>query len=187
MTEQELTDWSDKFWNLYPSDLSHKKKGVRKKAHDAIKKLKFTQAQLDVVWVKTLQLMKYDRKCLQMGDRVDRWPHCSSYINQGYFDREIESTLAMETRIEGKKCACGKEAFNAGKFGWVCGACYNLKTGVDRMHYENLKKVGLGAKPGESKHDYCMRMKDAALNNHPEMAGLIGKGFTRNKPVHEAA
>ena len=187
MENQELEDWFNKFWLIYPNDLAHKKKGSKVAAFKAIKKKKPNASMLTRIWNNTQALIKYDKRCLASGEKVDRWPHCSTYLNQDYFDREIETVQAMHERHEKQKCACGKIAVVPFKEKMVCVNCYRRVSGQDRRIYDHLKSIGMGAKPGESKHDYCMRMRDAVINGYPEMAQLLGKQAAGNQKISNAA
>ena len=83
-----MTEYPDKFiefWETYPNELAHKKKGIKQKAFEAWEKLK----DHDEILRKTRELIRYDRHCLSLGEKPDRWPHASSYLNGGYYDREI--------------------------------------------------------------------------------------------------
>lgn len=187
MEQKELEEWFNKFWLTYPNDLSHKKKGSKVAAFKALKKKKPDVKLLTHIWNNTMALIKYDHRCLNAGEKVDRWPHASTYLNQDYYDREIETVQAMEARKEKEKCKCGAEAEVRFKGRLICVKCYRRESGADRQTYEHLKSIGMGIKPGESKHDYCMRMKEAVLHGFPEMVGLLGNKNTGNHHVSNAA
>ena len=187
METAELEEWFNKFWLTYPNDLCHKKKGSRMAALKALKKKKPDQSLLTHIWNNTMALIKYDHRCLNAGEKVDRWPHASTYLNQEYYDREIETVQAMQERKAKEKCSCGSEAMVPFKGQMVCARCYSRLSGHDRQAYEYLKSIGMGANPGESKHDYCMRMKEAVLHGFPEMARLLGKPNAGDQKVSHAA
>lgn len=118
---EEFEQWFTSFWWLYPNDLCDKKKGSKFKAKQAAEKLYKKGGIEELVRIKlnTEALIRYDNKEYQRNGRPDRWPHASSYLNQGYYDREIESVSEKHVPIS-STCFCGQEAIVMGQ----CHTCY---------------------------------------------------------------
>ena len=88
-----------KLWFGYPKNLCHDKKGTKFNAQKACKKL--PESEYEKILMNMEALIKYDMK----DPKPDRWPHVSSWINQGYYDREIGSTTEQRERVAGKNCS----------------------------------------------------------------------------------
>ena len=162
MPDSELKTWFDENWFLYPSDLSHNKKGAKPPALKAAEKIYKTSgiAELNRITENIKALIRHDKKELKAGGRPDRWPHFSTFLNQGYYDREIPSY--SEKTIEKRLCNCGGPSVIGDK----CVKCYEGDKPQWKIEmYERLKKMGLQKLPDESKHDYAMRCRDYARAN----------------------
>lgn len=144
----------DTFWFSYPQDLSHKKKGAKPPAKRAWEK--HSEEEQKRIHANMLALIKYDRHCLQLGEKADRWPHVSTFLNQGYYDREIESV--SEKIVEKAKCKCGQPRTH----GIHCLKCYWEHDSENR---ENLKRhareKGYLKRKDESKEAYYERLRKA--------------------------
>lgn len=85
-------------WFRYPQDLCHKKKGSKVNAEKACRKLDPDQYQVILDHLEALK--RYDRK----DPKPDRWPFISSWINSGYYDREIGATAELTEKIKQANC-----------------------------------------------------------------------------------
>ena len=174
-----LEEWFDtKLWPYYRS-LSHlhdDRPGIKKKAWERVEKMNLTEEDMTHIYDKTLALAKYDMKRRQSNKEVDRWPHLSTYLNQGYFDREIDrySDLARQDREKEDKesCQCGLPVTHP------MGNCYICYSRLSEKHdplrtekIEVWKRHGLAQKTGETNNDYRVRMMETAKRN----ARNIGK------------
>ena len=145
-----MTDFNE-FWLSYPKDLCHNKKGSKFNAQKAWKKLK-PEEQEQVV---------FDMKALIRYDRQDkdayRWPMCSTFLNQRYWQREIESTAELRERQKFDLCQCGLEVH--GPRFTECTDC--LLKRVDpwkKRRIQTLKDMGLYV-DGESVSEVIGRCK----------------------------
>lgn len=171
----DLDDWFDRIWFKYPNDLSHKKKGARKTAQAAaekifkaggIEELKRIERNMDA-------LIKHDRKEQSAGGKPDRWPYVSSFLNQGYYDREINAEVEQKQRIE-VKCACGEVAVVGDK----CPRCYEKAVGDSSsmplsVLSDRLRLLGLWRNQVESDKDWGRRCRHYAKQHFGQMAKLI--------------
>ena len=87
-----------KLWFGYPKNLCHDKKGTKFNAQKACKKL--PESEYERILMSMEALIKYDMK----DAKPDRWPHLSTWINQGYYDREIGSTTEQRERQQLSIC-----------------------------------------------------------------------------------
>ena len=166
----ELQDWFNEVWFIYPSDLSHNKKGAKPPALKAAQKIYKSGGiqELNRIKGNIQALIRYDRKELSSGGRPDRWPHFSTFLNQGYYDREIGSYTEIKN-VE-RICNCGEKA----QVGYLCLKCLNKDAGWKKMHYENLKSMGLGKYKNESMGDYALRCREYLRKHYPVIYKSIG-------------
>ena len=166
----ELEDWFTEVWFIYPSDLSHNKKGAKPPALKAAQKIYKSGGinELNRIKENIQALIRYDRKELTSGGRPDRWPHFSTFLNQGYYDREIHSYT--EIKATDRKCQCGELA----SVGSLCLKCFNKGADWKRMHYENLKSMGLGKYPDETMKQYANRCREYMRKQYPDTFKLVG-------------
>ena len=143
------------FWSIYPNDLAMGKPGSKHKASLAWEKIK-PEDQKEVM-LATRELIKHDRSDI----KPDRWPHASTYLNQQYYTRPIESKTEKAVKSSVACGICGADA-DIPKVR-RCVECYARE--VDRWA-EKRKQICLEIIPiasGESKLDYCLRVKDKLL------------------------
>lgn len=93
----ELEAFFKKLWFEYPSDLCHNKKGSKVAAKNAAKKLK--PKEYEGILFSLSELIRFDRK----DPKPDRWPHVSTWLNQAYYDRDMD-IQEQRARIELSVC-----------------------------------------------------------------------------------
>ncbi len=176
MEKAELQEWFDRVWFKYPKDLSHNKKGAKPPALKASEKIYKAQGieELNRIERNIEALINYDRKELKAGGRPDRWPHFSTFLNQGYYDREIESHAELQEKIERQHCQCGKESVISGK----CSRCYTKSIGDKSqmpisIHKEQLDSLNLGRLPGETTAEWGKRCREYSLKKHPDIVKIV--------------
>ena len=96
----ELEAFFKKLWFEYPSDLCHNKKGSKVAAKNAAKKLK--PEEYEGILFSLSELIRFDRK----DPKPDRWPHVSTWLNQAYYDRDID---IQEQRAKIELALCSVE------------------------------------------------------------------------------
>ena len=165
------TDLFTQFWEAYPKDLCHKKKGGMPVARKSWDKLSDDQQQHVLTCMR--EMMRYDRGLIKRGEKVDRWPFASTWLNQERW-RGIEDIQALTDKpVITDKCSCGRPVEIAHK----CAKCYQdtSQDHKDRMQllYNELKRIGLGKDQNETKADWIARCKEFALEN---MGSALSKG-----------
>jgi len=105
----------NELWWLYNNHLCHKKKGAKPPALKAFEKIYKSGGEEEVKRIieNTKALIRHDLDELKHGGRPDRWPHVSTYLNQGYYDREIESYEKLKERSP-IICRCGNQSHARG-------------------------------------------------------------------------
>jgi hypothetical protein len=163
-----LDDWFSEFWQCYPADLSHKKKGSKSAAMKALKKLNPDEKQLDHIMISMRELMRHCRNELKLTGKTDRWPFVSTWINQERWTMlEDVSSSELKNRVARKECKCGKEA----KWKDLCWDCYE-EANPDpwrELRVKKLHELGL-VHGGESKGDVIQSCRSYLIQN-----GLLAK------------
>lgn len=158
MPDFSLEDWFNEFWSCYPTDLCDKKKGPKPPALRAATKIfkKDGEKELKRILDNMRALVKRDRFEKERGGTVYRWPFVSTFLNQGYYDNEIESYSEAPKSVS--LCTCGEKA--QGK----CLKCHEKAFCGDwkRMHLENLKSMGLQKRDDETKQEWALRCRQYA-------------------------
>ena len=110
MTEVDLFT---QFWSAYPKDLCHKRKGGLPVARTSWEKMKndagvvMNDDEKQHVLICMREMMRYDRGLLKRGEKVDRWPHASTFLNQERW-RGIEDIRPGDNHgNRPDMCACG--------------------------------------------------------------------------------
>jgi hypothetical protein len=153
----ELSDFFDKLWFGYPNDLCHGKKGSKFRAQKMCEKL--DPDQFKKILMNMEALIRFDR-----GDsKPDRWPHVSTFINQGYYDREIPSVAEQKLKIEAEKCQCGQDVIGP-KYD-TCEVCFYRKNDQwMNRRVAALKKMDI-LQEGMSYQQVIDRCKDVGTEN----------------------
>jgi hypothetical protein len=126
----ELDDFFEKLWFEYPADLCHGKKGSKVAAKNAAKKLKADEYEGILRSMK--ELIRFDRK----DPKPDRWPHVSTWINQAYYDRDID---VQEQRAKIELAQCTEEGCENEVHGSRFNKCTNHL--VNEKHYNDLREA----------------------------------------------
>ena len=165
----DFDEWFEKFWFTYPGDFCNNK-GAKPKAKKAAQKIlkDSGEAELKRIFDKLSALIRYDKRCKEKGEKVYIWPMVSSWLNGGYYDREIPSYTEKQ-KID-RKCQCGELA----SVGSLCLKCFNKGADWKRMHYENLKSMGLGKYPDETMKQYANRCREYMRKQYPDTFKLVG-------------
>jgi len=135
----EYDEFFKDFWFKYPKDLCHGKKGTKFNAQKACRKLK--PEQYKEILMNMDALIRYDRKDM----KPDRWPHASTFINQGYYDREIGSVAEMQERQSLGICSvegCNQEVH--GPSFKTCG--FHIPNETGDMLKESWTRTGINFK-----------------------------------------
>lgn len=175
MTEA-LTEWFEIFWQTYPADLSQKKKGAKSVALKSIEKLNPDADLQNKIMTNLRELMRHDRLAAKAGDKVDRWPFASTWINQERWQmlEDITSYTSLNEKIAAKKCQCGKDVQIVDK----CGDCHDEQTGNkkarDKLLLANLSAIGLARKEGETRPAWNARCK-AYITQKGGLGGVTKK------------
>lgn len=174
--DKELGEWFDRIWLKYPNDLCHKKKGARKPAQDAARKIHKAggMPELERIERNLDALVRYDRRDHGKGEKVDRWPHLSTWLNQGYYDREIEAQ--PNTPRPRKNCGCGEPSTVGNK----CPRCYVRALGDKGQQplsilSARLKQIGLARLDGESDSAWGRRCREYAMRHFKSMTRLVAE------------
>lgn len=181
MTDFDLDAWFEKFWWGYGGQkgrLAHGKKGSKFKAKQAAQAIlkKGGPQELERILDNMNALIKFDTQELDKGGQPDRWPHASTFLNQGYFDREIDRGEAEEKRQRSNpKCECGADAVAPIGSTLYCNECF-IRTHEDcKRHRINMATsltsmgIDLKADPQELKRQ-CKAWIDA---NAGEFKGIL--------------
>lgn len=148
-------EFFEAIWWGYPKDLCHNKKGSKFTAQKAAEKIKPQEYQRIIDNMKAL--IRYDNN----DPKPDRWPHVSTWLNQGYYDREIDSGEQRQ-RIELSTCSvknCDNEVHGP-RFS-RCTDHYLTKE-TDRWYQRRLEagiELGLLPKQGESRSEWVQRCR----------------------------
>lgn len=155
-------------WLKYPKDLCHNKKGAKIAATNAAKKIKPDQYQYILNCMD--ELTRYDRK-----DREpDRWPHLSTWLNQGYYDRDV---VAYEERQQVQELPqCQIE----GCISRVHGPNYSTcSKHIPHQWQDQLRQAyreaGLQRSTDESVNDWLERLKQHRRNRAAVVDSRINK------------
>lgn len=170
MVKTELQEWFDRVWFSYPKDLTHNKKGAKPPAMKAAEKIYKSGGieELNRITGNIEALMRYDRAELKSGGKPDRWPHFSTFLNNGYYDREIESYTELKKNQE--KCKCG----NPVDIQELCLKCFETQPhDWKREMYDRLKAMGLAKRKDETKSEYAKRCRSVFMKGG--YGGLVGK------------
>lgn len=142
--------------------------GVKGKSLKAFQKLKPTIEECERIYANSLELARYDLARHGKGEWVSRWPHSSTFINQGYFDREVGSFAELHTRQE-EKCGCGRPAKHMHTDPPTCDTCYvrHYKDVKSKTSMEKLKQFaierGLWKQKDETVEDWQQRCKTSGI------------------------
>ena len=129
MTDLTKDEFFKKLWFSYPRDLCHDKKGSKVAAQNAAKKIK---DDYERILMNLDALIKHDRK----DPKPDRWPHVSTWLNQAYYDREINER-DIQAKIELSECT------EEGCTNQVHGMRFDKCTDhlASEKHYEDLRQA----------------------------------------------
>ena len=151
----KFDEFFGKLWFGYPKNLCHDKKGTKFNAQKACKKL--PESEYEKILMNMEALIKYDMK----DPKPDRWPHVSSWINQGYYDREIGSTTEQRERVAGKNCS--HDGCNAEVHGSAFSVCSShIPCQHDNRLREAWTRTGIDRKSGnlaQQCRDYIQERK----------------------------
>ena len=153
-----LDEFFEKLWFGYPSDLCHKKPGVKQKAYIAAKKI--NPDQYETILKNTEALKRYDRQ----DTKPDRWPHCSTYLNQAYYDRPLGTVMELKQKREAQICSkegCNEEAI--GERFRVCAKHTEIHENRLNM-MKILKDLGI-ARPGQSLQELSAACREYLLTS----------------------
>jgi len=155
-----LETWFEQFWQTFPADLCHRKKGSQKKAWIIIEKLAPDKAMREKILGNLRELIRFYRAEEKAKGKTDRWPMVTTWLNGECFNNLDDIGYQALKEETTRQCKCG----NPTETGRECGACYESRTGQNERHdkflYAQLCKIGLGKKPGEPQKEYVQRCKD---------------------------
>jgi len=161
----ELENWFSIFWDTFPSDLCHRKKGSRKVAYQAIVKLNPDKELQSKILGNMRELIRYDRLQLKAGQKVDRWCFVSTWINQERWETltDIGSYSDVHDKIAGRKCACGNEVGHVNQ----CWKCYSEEHPNPYEEYlkAESKRIGMWKKPDESLQEWRDRNREWSVKS----------------------
>lgn len=158
----------ERWWTYYRSlkSLTHNIPGIKQKAEKAWDKLGLNNDPdaAKRVYENTLELARYDLKRIEAGDKIDRWPHGSTYLNQGYFEREIDSYDKICESVKRRYCHCGQVVSH--KETNLCQHHYSMDRGIlmDELR-DYYKKNNLKRKQDESRESHIDRMKQVYMDS----------------------
>lgn len=167
----ELEEFVDKLWLTYPSDLCHKKKGTKVNAMKAAKKLK--PEQYDKILLDIEALKKYDRK----EPKPDRWPHVSTFLNSGYYGREIGSTTEQRERVAQKECQWDNCSFpvHGSQFKYCTDHQYESTDPFKPRRKKVMVKLGLVPEKGETRKQWADKCRQYLKNTGLSISGSVKK------------
>jgi hypothetical protein len=158
------------FWDTYPKDLCNRK-GSRKKAEDQWNKLS-TEVQ-DQIVVNLRELIRADRAVKKGGEFVARWPMVTTWLNGELWEDIHDIRQSDSLPVDKRKCSCGEDAAVKNQ----CYACYEGGSESHKarmqMLYNELLRIGMGIKDGETKQQWHARCRDFARSN---MGRALNKG-----------
>ena len=100
-----ITEWfNTTWWPLYPSDLSHGKKGPKTVALKAMLKLNPSEDMMQDILNKMRVLIRAAKTEKRCGKEPDRWPFASTFINQERWSA-IEDMKMPSTITDKRKCS----------------------------------------------------------------------------------
>ena len=148
------------FWPLYPSDLTHGKKGPKSVALRYMLKKNPDEKLMQDIINKLRVLISSGRAEKRCGKDPDRLPFASTWINQERWN-DVEDMAMPSTIKDTRQCECGSPVVLHGQ----CDECYDRdhpdmclfpKT---YLYNEGLVKNGLGINEFKNKeewHQACM-------------------------------
>ena len=149
-------DWYEIFWQTYPKDLLHGKRGAKEGAFKTkLKNLK--PEKRDEILASLREQIRYYRKLKNSGEHETKWcfPMVSVWVNQNRWSEEIDSHYELQEKIraESRQCKCGKEVLGP-KF-TECAEC----------HAETIRRT-----PGTKGYETSQALKKW-YREHPEVNG----------------
>lgn len=162
MTEQSFNDWYEIFWQTYPKDLLHGKKGAKEGPFK--EKLRgFKQEKRDDILFSLREQVRYYRKLKNAGEDKTKWcfPMVSVWVNQARWSEEIESHAELQEKIEAKSCKCGKPVH-----GPRFTECYEC-------HAETIRRT-----PGTNGYETSQALKKR-WSEHPHLQGMAGREMVK--------
>ena len=149
-----MTDFST-FWHKYPKDLCHNKKGSKFTAEKAWNKLKPEEQERCLFDMNAL--IKYDRQ----DKDAYRWPMCSTFLNQRYWERDIDPVTEREPQ-ELKKCTECDQPTIGPRYS-VC-AKHTESHAARLKMMQILKQIGV-ATPGQSLQELSQSCREYLLTS----------------------
>lgn len=146
----------DRFYQAYP------KHEAPKKAHDAWKKAikDEDKEEFTTMVVLAIDAQKRERRAKQnKGIWMADWPMPATWLNQGRWDDEIDSSDHIEKEAKKYTCECGKEGRYPAIGKLWCARCYTNKftKGLDQLKAfmpDEMRKL-----KSETKEDWLKRHK----------------------------
>lgn len=155
----ELEAWFDTFWQTYPSDLCHKKKGSKENAFKIIEKLNPDTDLQNKIIGNLRELIRFYRLDRKANGTTDRWPLVTSWLNGKMWNNveDIGSYSDANDKIASRKCACGADTEHVNQ----CWSCYGEThpNPYEDILKEQLKSVGLWKEAGETVQDWRERCR----------------------------
>ena len=156
MTELQ---WFDTFWQTYPADLCHKKKGSKANALKIIEKLSLTSDMRNTILGNLRELIRFYRLERKADGKTDRWPMVTTWLNGECWNNveDIGSYSDANDKIASRKCKCGADTEHVNQ----CWDCYNKEhpNPYDSILKEQLKTIGLWKEAGETVPDWRDRCR----------------------------
>ena len=133
-----MDDWFNEFWQTYPADLSHKKKGSKSEAYKYILKLKPDEDLRKKILINLRELMRHCRQELKVTGKTDRWPFATTWLRREAWNDLEDVTSSMEMQERSVLCGCGQPV----QINKYCWSCFEKKQPTDwREHLIKLAQT----------------------------------------------
>ena len=158
MTETET--WFSTFWDTFPADLCHRKKGSRKKAWLIIEKMAPSKDMQNKILANLRELIRFYRLEKKADGKTDRWPMVTTWLNGECWENlaDIGSYCDANERIAARQCSCGSDV----EILKSCFSCHYKEK--DKLYDRYLNEInvsnGIGKVSTESKSDYYTRCRE---------------------------
>lgn len=171
--EQELKDWVYKeFWPKYPREWGIP--GSRAKLLKYVLRDKPSVEDRDEILIALDLQKRFSKKKVRVGEFV-KWPHASTWYNEGRYTDEIESSVELKERTEVKTCqfdGCG-ELIHGSNFIFCVDHLYQVTDPWKPYRKRSLIKMGLVPQKDEDLGTWFNRCKKKLLESKKSLKSLV--------------